>query len=108
MLVRNFLLGLFSVIFGFLKADAQQVGVVGLNRFIDTSIQNGGHMQTRLADTTSVSFKVGNFNHYLIKEFHFQPIEFYYSLFQKGIIDGPTLKVHEERFKEKGGNICND
>ena len=94
-------------IFSLLKTNAQEINFVSLHRYIDTSIENGGHMQTQKLDSKE-SFVVGNYGSYIIKEFYFQPVQFYYSLFKKGVINEARLNQYEERYKERGGFFCTD
>ncbi len=89
------------------KINAQEINFVSLGRFIDTSIRNGGHMQTQKIDNNGL-YNVGNYDDYIIKEFYFQPVQFYNSQWEKKRVNQSMLNLYEERYKEKAGIFCID
>lgn len=101
------LIFIITFLFFIFKTNGQEANRISLHRFVDTSIENSGLMQTHTIQNTDL-FVVKNYDDYIIKEFYFQPLRYYYDLLCQNLIDRSQFDVYQNRYNEKSYPFCSD
>lgn len=100
---------MFLLLWSFSKnIKSQELHSITLSRSIDTSLENSGLMPTfrlKMGSQFRVDQKHKN---YIIKEFYFQPLRYFYQHLKEGHIDQNRYDFYKRRYGDSGEYRCLD